>query len=106
MFLVSMASPFQVSMAGAVSMCCARFYGLRPFLKKRNVMLNLFQHLIPFFCFTFNFVEGFAVQVSSFLLSRGAPRLNKVQYSMIVAALRATSDIFKWHCRFKKGMSS
>ena len=24
-------------------------------------MLNLFQHLIPLFCFTFNFVEGFAV---------------------------------------------
>ncbi len=67
-----------VSVAKAVSMPAAflasPFQWLTPFecfafLKKRNVILNLFQHLIPLFLFLglayaelkVNFVEGFAV---------------------------------------------
>ena len=61
-------------MAGAVSVAKAVYmpsaFQCFAFLKKRNVILNLFQHLIPLFLFLglayaelkVNFVEGFAVK--------------------------------------------
>ena len=76
-FAVLCAAP--VSMAKAVSVAGAVFvakavymtsaFQCFAFLKKRNVILNLFQHLIPLFLFMglayaelkVNFVEGFAV---------------------------------------------
>ena len=77
------------------------------FLKKRNVILNLFQHLIPLFLFLglayaelkVNFVEGFAVLCASHV-SMASPFLASLFLASLFLASLFLASLFLWLRRF------
>ena len=99
---VSMASPFQCLRRLKVSGFKVQSSMATPFLKKRNVMLDLFQHLIPLFCSKVQRLMFNVCNDAKHCVVTMATPLKWVENLIILLSLATDSPLFQpsapWFC--------